>query len=496
MYGIILNEKDGVATVEMVDSLGEKLVLSNVPMYCLDIGEEVDKGYLEGKVMECRYRFYLIPQSVNKDSDDENLVVENNMWRQGQVESVFTAGDGDLMIKFRSRKTDRFLLLEANQFLELCLPSNMKDYILGVGDKSKNMSRADIHNLMSGCDREALRQRRRSSEKHVYLSSVGGWMHTTMGKEIPLKSSRRDGESRSVGGRRESVEVDSESFRQDSVSVRHGSESSRKNSGNKQKQKSVRMRVHQSGSQGKGRQMGGNGGSSGGDNPSDSDGWRAPNLSTDAEDAGYGNKKSGGKESSSGGPRGGPSNGGVNHDRRIPLQEPQDRQGRGGGRRTGGGGRGNGKENNNQDSNRKASDSQRRVSHESKGSDGDSDGGKSWEQGGGSESSTKTSKHEFAPRQGARARHQLIFREDVLSTTRGLAGDRLDIILRNERHSTPGFTLGHAAALYGFDFGIQPVPIWDIKNVGGVDNYAKWRKRILIKQSLVLYSYWRHDSLL
>ena len=99
--------------------------------------------------------------------------------------------------------------------------------------------------------------------------------------------------------------------------------------------------------------------------------------------------------------------------------------------------------------------------------DGESDEGKPWDQDGGSESSTKASKHEFAPRLGARARHQFIFREEVLSTTRGSPGARLDIILRNERHNTPGFTLGHAAALYGFDFGIQPVPIWDIKNAGG-----------------------------
>ena len=327
MYGVILNEKDGVATVEMVDTHGDKLVLSNIPMDCLDIGDEVDMSYKEGKVMECRYRYYLIPQVVNKDSDDENVASKENIWRQGQVESVFTAGNDDLMIKFRSRKTERFLLLEAKVFLAHCAPSNKEDYILGVGDKCKNMTRADIRNLMSGCNRKALRQRRRSSEKHLYLSPVGEWMHTTLGKELPLESSHRDGESRSEGGGRESSRHGSESFRPSSGSVQHDSES---NSG--KKPKSRRMRVE---GQVKGRRKGGKDGGSGGDDPSESDGddgWRPPNQPTDAEDAGYGNKASSGKGSSTSGARGGQSDGRANHERRIPLRESSDRHGRGGGR--------------------------------------------------------------------------------------------------------------------------------------------------------------------
>ena len=44
VYGIILDEKEGMATVEMEDTHGKKLVLSNVPMNCLDIGDDVDLG--------------------------------------------------------------------------------------------------------------------------------------------------------------------------------------------------------------------------------------------------------------------------------------------------------------------------------------------------------------------------------------------------------------------------------------------------------------------
>ena len=456
MYGIILNDKDGMATVEMKDTLGEKLVLSNVPMNCLDMGDEVTKGYTKGKVMEYRYRYYLVPQKVIKNRDDENTVDEENSWRVGQVESVFMDVDGDFMMKFRSRKTEPFLISEASDFIERCIPVKKMDYLLGVGDKCKNMSAAEIRNIVEGCDRTALRERKRSSEKHVYLSPVGEWIYTTLGKEMPLEAARSPPANQS---QHRSGESDR---RSESGRKNPGSESDLKNAkknSSQDKGKSRRMRTNPDSGRSPGRRHG-KSASVGSDGDNDKDGWNGPTRTSDIEEAGYGNTIRKENQYSYG-----PKEDKGNYARRMPLRESQERGNTG----SSGGGRGNGgMSRGNSNQGRGGGPNTRRVHYHKDGNeDGDSEGGKSWNREERSEPSATRSKHEFLPRQGARARHEVIFRESALLASEGTPGARLEMILQNERHNTPGFTLGHAAALYGFDFGIQPVPIWDIRNAGG-----------------------------
>ena len=449
VYGIILDEKEGMATVEMEDTHGKKLVLSNVPMNCLDIGDDVDLGYKEGKMMEYRYRYFYVPQKVIKHENDENTAEEENSWRVGQVESVFVDSDGDLMMKFRSRKTDQFLITEAGDFVTRCIPSTKADYILGVGDKSKNMSPPEIRNLVAGCDRQALRRRRRSSEKHMILSPVGEWVHTTVGKEFPEAEDRGP----SVASRVNAEE-----------SNRHNSESSRTGSKKNQNQpKSRRMRTGPSEERSSGRPHVKHGSSSDiGESEEDvGDNWNGPARATDIEEAGYGNTRTKKNQGSYGSKPW--SEDDVNGERRVPLRTSQDR-GSSGGRGSGSQGR----RSSNQGSGGGPSDRRKDKDTSESKDGGESEGGTSVNQEDKSESSTGgNSKHEYLPRQQARARHEHIFREDKLSVMSGTPGSRLDYILQTERQNTPGFTLGHASALYGFDFGVQPVPIWDIRNAGG-----------------------------
>ena len=194
---------------------------------------------------------------------------------------------------------------------------------------------------------------------------------------------------------------------------------------------------------------GGGGSSEGTDNDED---WNGPPRSNDMEEAGYGNMASGSGDKSI-------------SERKRPAQGSSQNQGRGSGRSQ----PSNGSEKAS-DSNSKPVEEGPKRSTDGEDKGGDSDGGKSWNPSDRSESSGSTrwtTKHEFIPRDGAKSRHHFVFRDDVLNTMVGTPGARLDMIIRKERHNTPGFTLGHGASLYGFDFGVQPVPIWDIVNIGG-----------------------------
>ena len=188
-------------------------------------------------------------------------------------------------------------------------------------------------------------------------------------------------------------------------------------------------------------------------------GWMPPPLATDAMDAGYGG-----------------SGGGYNPKAKpeVTFARSESKGFRGGPSKRGGSSHGGGSR-----EDRQGKEKKKPIEGDKKGTSGkkkkksaddESDGGTSLHNSDRSESqpSIKWSmKHEFSPRSGARKRHELIFKEQVVLTFCGEPGENLDTILRDERASTPGFTLGHAAALYGFDFGIQPVPIWNIINEGG-----------------------------
>ena len=113
-YGLITSEEDGEATVEFVDEKGETVIVL-LPMDVLEFGDRVDKSYLCGEAYELRFRFYLAPFLNSQPEEDKEDGEQDNVWCQGQVESIVTIEDV-LHVKFRGRGVSKSLIVPVELF--------------------------------------------------------------------------------------------------------------------------------------------------------------------------------------------------------------------------------------------------------------------------------------------------------------------------------------------------------------------------------------------
>lgn len=442
IYGLILSEKDGVANVEFKDEHGIQVIV-DLPMDVLEIGERVDSSFECHEAMELRFRFWVAPYKNSRPEEEKEDGDQENVWCQGQVESVILV-DEVWHVKFRGRCISKSLIVPVSTFLDQCIPSNKEDYLLGVADRCRDMSYVEVKNLISSIDRNQMAMDMEKVEVHNFLSRVGAPVTVKSGPVVQPET---------VKGK--SVEKEVGKYVKPLTPRPYKSITEKK-----AKRTARRMRTRRTSTRTGSKAHGMDSSSYDDTSEDEDDGWTPRPCATDAVDAGYGG-----------------SGGGYDSKERregsFPRKNLNGGRGVSASRRGGSQGKGSrvdarqGKKKKKDVDENKAGPSKKAESENE--SDG-SDKGTSWHNSDRSESQPGVKwnvKHEYCPRAGARSRHELIFKEEALLTLWGEPGEKLDTILRNERASTPGFTLGHASALYGFDFGIQPVPIWDIVNEGG-----------------------------